>query len=242
MAKKFFTILALSSFVSAFSQVGINTANPQGTFHVDGAKDNASTGVPTVSQQANDFVVTSEGNAGIGTVTPTNKLEIVSSASGTSGLKLTNLPSASYLGTDSSGNVIDVNNSATAGVSVTKQKLVTASNTVEMITQNGLYAFRYSSNATGGLWQIKYLGAGSRVVSTFINELWTPTAYSVNTGSGTLASGVWVNIPGSSGVGTTNELNIYRIYDTTDGTTYRFEGNLINVSSVLKESMIVEQF
>jgi len=248
MGKKNFTILALFSFVSVFSQVGINTTNPQSTFHVDGAKDNASTGVPTVSQQANDFVVTSTGNAGIGTVSPTNKLEIVSGTAGTSGLKLTNLPAAGYLGTDSSGNVINVN-SASVGVSVTKQKLIPASNTVVMTSQNGLYSFRYSTNVTSGYWQIKYNGSGSRDISTFIIEYWAPTAYSVNTGSGTVTptggSSGWYNISGGTPVGTANELNIFRIYDTTDGTTYRFEGNLINVGTspvVLHEAMIVEQF
>ncbi|WP_414843935.1 hypothetical protein [Chryseobacterium sp. IT-36CA2] len=229
------------SFVSVFSQVGINTTNPQGSFHIDGAKDNASTGVPTVSQQANDFVVTSAGNAGIGTVSPTNKLEIVSSTAGTSGLKLTNLPAASYIGTDANGNVIDVN-SASVGVSVVKQKLVTANSSVELTTQNGLYSFRYNGTSTGQSWQIKFLGSGTRPLSVFVIEYWTPTAYSISTGSGTLASGTWTNIYGSTNVGTVNELNIFRIYDTTDGTTYRFEGNLISVSGVTKEAMIVEQF
>ncbi|QQY33640.1 Uncharacterised protein [Chryseobacterium gleum] len=66
----------------AFSQVGINTPNPQGSFHVDGAKDNVSTGVPTVAQQSNDFVVLSNGNVGMGTVSPTNKLDIRSTTNG----------------------------------------------------------------------------------------------------------------------------------------------------------------
>ncbi|CAI8704152.1 hypothetical protein [Chryseobacterium sp. IT-36CA2] len=234
--------------MSVFSQVGINTTNPQGTFHVDGAKDNASTGAPTVSQQANDFVVTSAGNVGIGTVSPTNKLEIVSGTAGTSGLKLTNLPSAGYLGTDSSGNVINVN-SASVGVAVTKQKLTPASNTVVVTSQNGLYSFRYSGSTAGGFWQFKYNGSGSRDVSTFILEYWAPTSYSVNTGSGTITAGGgtggWYNISGGSTVGTANELNIFRIYDPADGTTYRFEGNLINVGTapvVVNEAMIVEQF
>ncbi|WP_431612142.1 hypothetical protein [Chryseobacterium sp. 'Rf worker isolate 10'] len=250
MEKKIFTTLALLSFVSAFSQVGINTTNPQGAFHVDGAKDNASTGAPTVSQQANDFVVTSTGNTGIGTVTPTNKLEIVSGTAGASGLKLTNLPAAGYLGTDSSGNVINVN-SANVGVSVTKQKLTTALKSVEVMSQNGLYSFRYSTNVVGGMWQIKYNGTGSRSISTFINEFWTNPSqgYGVFAGTGSLPPTPnpdlgWDNIPGSTVVGSVNELNIFRIYDPTDGTTYRFEGNLINVGSpaVLKEAMIVEQF
>lgn len=65
-----------------FAQVGVNTPNPQGTFHVDGAKDNVSTGVPTVAQQSNDFVVLSNGNVGAGTVNPTNKLDIRSTTNG----------------------------------------------------------------------------------------------------------------------------------------------------------------
>lgn len=64
-----------------YSQVGINTQNPRGVFHVDGARDNAASGAPTSQQQANDFVVTSSGNVGIGTVTPSRKLEVVSSTS-----------------------------------------------------------------------------------------------------------------------------------------------------------------
>jgi len=247
MEKKNFTILALFSFVSVFSQVGINIANPQGTFHVDGAKDNASTGAPTVSQQANDFVVTSTGNAGIGGVIPTNKLEIVSGTAGTSGLKLTNLTAAGYLGTDPSGNIINVN-SASVGVSVTKQSLVPASNAVVMTSQNGLYSFRYSSNATSGYWQFKYNGSGSRDISTFVIKFLSPTAYTVTAGIGTVTptggAGGWYNISGGTAVTTANELNRFRIYDTTDGTTYRFEGNLKNVGSpaVLNEAMIVEQF
>lgn len=58
--------------------VGINTSNPQGVFHVDGAKDNPATGAPTEAQQDNDFLVTSTGSTGIGTTTPhiSAKLEV----------------------------------------------------------------------------------------------------------------------------------------------------------------------
>ena len=59
----------------AYSQVGINTANPQGILHVDGAKDNPQTGIPTEAQQVNDFTVTEMGNVGIGTTTPHAALE-----------------------------------------------------------------------------------------------------------------------------------------------------------------------
>lgn len=76
----------------SFSQVGISTVNPIGTFHVDGGKDNPATGAPSVTQQLNDFNVTSTGNVGIGTVNPSQKLEIQtggSSDSPVAGFKLT---------------------------------------------------------------------------------------------------------------------------------------------------------
>lgn len=59
-----------------YSQVGINTTNPQGIFNVDGAKDNPLTGVPNASQQLNDFTVTATGRMGIGNTSPTEKLDV----------------------------------------------------------------------------------------------------------------------------------------------------------------------
>ncbi len=60
----------------AKSQVGINTTNPQGIFNIDGLKNNPTTGVPSTAQATDDFVVTPNGNVGIGTVSPTNKLVV----------------------------------------------------------------------------------------------------------------------------------------------------------------------
>jgi hypothetical protein len=68
--RKIILSITIASFNLFYSQVGINTSNPKGVFHVDGAKDNPSTGNPTAAQQANDFVVTSSGNVGIGTNSP----------------------------------------------------------------------------------------------------------------------------------------------------------------------------
>ncbi|CAD0224619.1 hypothetical protein [Chryseobacterium sp. JV274] len=68
-----FLIFFLVSF-AAKSQFGVNTPNPQALMHIDGAKDNAIIGTPSTTQQSNDFVVTSSGNVGIGTVSPTAKL------------------------------------------------------------------------------------------------------------------------------------------------------------------------
>jgi len=60
------------------AQVGISTSNPQGTWHVDGAKDNPAIGAPSALQGANDVIVTSTGNVGIGTTVPDTKLHVVS--------------------------------------------------------------------------------------------------------------------------------------------------------------------
>ena len=62
----------------AFSQVGVNTSNPQGIFNIDGGRDNPTTGsAHTQAQQLNDFTVLANGNTGIGTIVPDTKLHIV---------------------------------------------------------------------------------------------------------------------------------------------------------------------
>ncbi|WP_185126881.1 hypothetical protein [Chryseobacterium lactis] len=68
--KKRLLLLGLAISAMAHSQVGINTPNPQGIFHVDGGKDNPATGIPTPVQQANDFTITPTGSVGIGTILP----------------------------------------------------------------------------------------------------------------------------------------------------------------------------
>ncbi|WP_415328218.1 hypothetical protein [Chryseobacterium sp. MMS23-Vi53] len=122
MKKNIIVACALVTFGVSFAQVGVNTTNPQGVFHVDGAKDNNATGSPTAAQQLNDLVVTSAGNVGVGTTVPTAKMEINSGTANTSGLKLTNLTSASpisagqTIGVDASGNVVTLPNPTAVGV------------------------------------------------------------------------------------------------------------------------------
>ncbi|QYN51108.1 hypothetical protein [Apibacter sp. ESL0404] len=70
MKTKFIFLGMLSIPILALSQVGVNTNNPQGIFHVDGAKDNPDTGSSTPFQDANDFIVTSDGSVGVGTTSP----------------------------------------------------------------------------------------------------------------------------------------------------------------------------
>ena len=61
-------LLLISVF--SFAQVGINTPNPQGIFHVDSKNNNNQTGIPTAVQQADDFIITSNGSIAVGTTVP----------------------------------------------------------------------------------------------------------------------------------------------------------------------------
>lgn len=74
MKKLLLSVLVLPTLF--FSQVGINTANPQNIFHIDPAKDNPVTGVIPTLQQKDDVNVTQSGNLGLGTITPTEHLDV----------------------------------------------------------------------------------------------------------------------------------------------------------------------
>lgn len=75
------SMIAFSSFT--FAQIGISTPNPQGSFHIDGAKDNPAIGIPNDLQQANDVLVTSTGRVGIGNITPSSNLHITNRGTAT---------------------------------------------------------------------------------------------------------------------------------------------------------------
>lgn len=69
--KKGFTILVTIVSSIVFSQVGINTENPVGVFHIDPKADtNGSVGT------GDDLVIDAAGNVGIGTIAPQAKLDI----------------------------------------------------------------------------------------------------------------------------------------------------------------------
>lgn len=73
-----FCIFPLFS-LSIFSQtVGVNVTKPQGVFHVDSKGNNSESTNPTPIQQQDDFIITADGNTGIGTINPNTKLQIVS--------------------------------------------------------------------------------------------------------------------------------------------------------------------
>lgn len=101
------TLLFFLNSLFALSQVGINTANPQGIFNVDGAKDNVLSGTPSTAQQLNDFSISSSGNVGIGTTAPSARLEInngstngaIKIVDGTQGVNKVLMSDANGLGT-----------------------------------------------------------------------------------------------------------------------------------------------
>jgi hypothetical protein len=72
-----------------------------GTYLCFGTSNNYGLGI---TNQA--LTIDPNGNVGIGTSAPANKLEITQGSAGNSGLRFTNLPSASVLGTNASGDVI----------------------------------------------------------------------------------------------------------------------------------------
>lgn len=70
MKKHLIILMSLFSSASLFSQVGINTENPQGVFNVDGGRNNTNIGIPSADQQKDDFVILTDGSVGIGTTEP----------------------------------------------------------------------------------------------------------------------------------------------------------------------------
>ncbi|MDQ0064199.1 hypothetical protein [Chryseobacterium lathyri] len=83
MKKNVMTLVIMFFYIITFSQVGINTPNPQAAFHIDGAKDNPTAGSPNDTQIANDFIVNSIGRVGIGNLTPSSNLHILNRGTAT---------------------------------------------------------------------------------------------------------------------------------------------------------------
>lgn len=250
--KKKVSLFASVIFVCTVqAQIGINTPNPQTEFHIDGAKDNPATGAPTVAQQTNDVVVTQQGRLGVGTTAPTNNFEVNSRTTGVSGVKITQLPSATVLATDASGNVIS-GTSESSGVSVTKQRLIAPNSAVVLTTGSGNYSFRYAGyNGTTflqGYWQIK---VNTGVARQF--NVWDTEYAGAGGGSTvwqdrnvtTFTPNVWTALNAANVVGGSNEYNVYHVYDSSTGVIIRFTCTLSNMGSTaagVREAMIAEEF
>ncbi|SHF77320.1 hypothetical protein SAMN05444362_1104 [Dysgonomonas macrotermitis] len=79
MKKKCLLLLGIFSFGISHAQVGINTQNPQGIFHIDPQADTSGT-----SGSGDDVVVKDNGYVGIGTVDPVSRIHIKTQGTATS--------------------------------------------------------------------------------------------------------------------------------------------------------------
>ena len=173
--------LLLSGF--SYSQVGINTANPQGIFNIDGGKDNPTTGsTHTNAEQLNDFTVTAAGNVGIGKIAPSTKLHIT-----TGGTATTPNPSGFRL-EDGNQNTNFVLTSDTNGVGTWKPVAVTrivsilgAGIDVPLVTTGGVYRKTGSYiDLPSGKWEVKVtmlmtVDGGTMTVNDWV---WLKTTFS----------------------------------------------------------------
>ena len=193
--------LLLSGF--SYSQVGINTANPQGIFNIDGGKDNPTTGsAHTNAQQLNDFTVTAAGNVGIGKIAPSTKLHIT-----TGGTAATPNPSGFRL-EDGNQNTNFVLTSDTNGVGTWKPVAVTrivgaqgAGIDVPFITAGEVYRRTGSYiDLPSGKWEVRVtmlmpVDGGTMTVNDWV---WLKTTFSTVNAATIVESQISSDIEGAS--------------------------------------------
>lgn len=80
--KKYILFFSIVFCPIIYAQIGINTANPQALFHVDGYGNTSG-----LNNTGDDVVINNAGNMGVGTITPSAKLHIATST-GVPALKL----------------------------------------------------------------------------------------------------------------------------------------------------------
>ena len=193
--------LLLSGF--SYSQVGINTANPQGIFNIDGGKDNPTTGsAHTDPQQLNDFTVTAAGNVGIGKIAPSTKLHIT-----TGGTATTPNPSGFRL-EDGNQNTNFVLTSDTNGVGTWKPVAITrivgilgAGIDVPFITAGEVYRKTGSYiDLPSGKWEVKVtmlmpVEGGKMTINDWV---WLKTTFSTVNATTIVESQISSDIEGPS--------------------------------------------
>ena len=193
--------LLLSGF--SYSQVGINTANPQGIFNIDGGKDNPTTGsAHSNAQQLNDFTVTAAGNVGIGKIAPSTKLHIT-----TGGTAATPNPSGFRL-EDGNQNTNFVLTSDTNGVGTWKPVAVTrivgtlgAGVDVPFITTGSGYRKTGSYiDLPSGKWEVRVtmlmpVDGGTMTVNDWV---WLKTTFSTVNAATIVESQISSDIEGAS--------------------------------------------
>ena len=193
--------LLLSGF--SYSQVGINTTNPQGIFNIDGGKDNPTTGSGHAdAQQLNDFTVTAAGNVGIGKIAPSTKLHIT-----TGGTAIAPNPSGFRL-EDGNQNTNLVLTSDTNGVGTWKPVAITrilgilgAGIDVPLVTTGGVYRKTGSYiDLPSGKWEVRVtmllpVDGGTMTVNDWV---WLKTTFSTVNAATIVDSQISSDIEGAS--------------------------------------------
>ncbi|HCA06942.1 hypothetical protein [Chryseobacterium sp.] len=254
-----------------YSQVGINTKSPLASFHIDGAKDNPEIlPLPSISE-ANDAVITSTGSIGIGTVIPdvSSALEIKSSNKGflpprvtlTSSSDATTIPNpATGLVVYNNGNInlepglyynigtpSVPNWNKSGGTIITETEgSITYKSPIQPLNNRpilnaGEFQFQILRSGGNEYAAIQYTGSGTRDYNAFIIEGWNSNGRYTTAGTGR-ADNTFRIISGSTDIGSNNEINIIRIYDTISKKVYRYETNLLVISGNTHVSQLVEVY
>jgi len=231
--KKSIILYCLCLSASYYSQVGIGTANPRTVLHVDGAKDNASTGAPTVAQEANDFVVTSAGNVGIGNASPQRSLDVDAK---NQSLRIRNLIRQVPMSYDILTRDIITNDVVATSYNYTESVVVApgASATVVVpATVNiatGLFIVK-SSNACGRamITSFVYNGLSLGYISGVARDkIGNPSIAPIAPGADT--SGTWTvnfpNVTGCSGDGSGTQFDFTVLKPTADSYTITNNGDV----------------
>lgn len=205
-----------------YGQVGIGTVNPQGTLHIDGAKDNPTVGLPSAAQSTNDVIVSNTGNVSIGTATTTNsKVEINSSVAGNGGLRFSQLNSTSTVTTGTS---------ATLGVNTTGDVVVVTQNTANGSSCMPDYGFatgpsnNFTTNSGSNITTLTNVVVGGITHNAGIYTLRAGNTYRLEaafyvTGSGTSAALIyrWYDVAANTPLPAQNTPRSTAATNTQDG-------------------------
>ena len=239
------------SVSTVYGQVGINTSNPQGKFHVDGGKDNPATGLPTSTQVSNDIVVIENGNVGSGTLVPSTKFEINNGTSN-GALKIVD-------GTQANGRIL-VSDENGVGKwqlpnTIKKVKVGTFTNKGQLVVSDG-GGYKYSNvsiTLTKGVWVVN-MGLTLKSYIEKAKGKWVHFKLSSST-TGVDNTG-WVNLGtagnntsfagavfGSAVYNSNSSSGITTVYFDANGINFIYGSNIIEVTAdTLALHLLIENF
>ncbi|MDR6487474.1 hypothetical protein J2799_001979 [Chryseobacterium vietnamense] len=199
----------------AKSQVGIHTSNPQGVFNIDGLKNNPTTGVPTAVQAADDLVMTSNGNLGLGLTAPGTTLDVKGAITNRETV-LAVAGNAVTIPTNVS--LVRLTGAATANVAISA--FAAPNPGQRLIVYNG------TTGGFGATLDVVTIPNNTAMEFVFTNSFWRPTdggmlvagPTNIYTANGTLAGNRVVTTAGNSLSFTNGSNNVYVGTTGTEGT------------------------